>query len=91
MCIRDSSSTATDLLVAFGVASIKLGVVIKYAVPLIVLVVAGIILTVVMVFYLGRRLHRKDWFEKLSLIHIFTSAGNHRHCDSHRGHYEKAT
>ena len=58
------SSTATDLLVAFGVASIKLGVVIKYAVPLIVLVVAGIILTVVMVFYLGRRLHRKDWFEK---------------------------
>ena len=58
------SSTATDLLVAFGVASIKLGAVLKYAVPLIVLIVAGIVLTVFMVFYLGRHLHRKDWFEK---------------------------
>jgi ESS family glutamate:Na+ symporter len=58
------SSTATDLLVAFGVASIKLGVVVKYAVPLVVLILVGIVLTVFMVFYLGRHLHRKDWFEK---------------------------
>lgn len=58
------SSSATDLLVACGVASIKLGVVVKYAMPLIVLTVVGIAVTVFTVFWFGRRLNRKDWFEK---------------------------
>ena len=58
------SSSATDLLVACGVASIKLGVVVKYAWPLIVLTVVGIAVTVFTVFWLGRHLNRKDWFEK---------------------------
>ena len=58
------SSSATDLLVACGVASIKLSVVVKYAWPLIVLTVVGIAVTVFTVFWFGRRLNRKDWFEK---------------------------
>ena len=58
------SSSATDLLVACGVASIKLGVVVKYALPLVVLTVVGIAVTVFTVFWFGRRLNRKDWFEK---------------------------
>ena len=58
------SSSATDLLVACGVASIKLDVVVKYAWPLIVLTVVGIALTIFTVFWFGRRLNRKDWFEK---------------------------
>ena len=58
------SSSATDLLVACGVASIKLSVVVKYAWPLIVLAVVGICVTVFTVFYFGRHLSRKDWFEK---------------------------
>ncbi len=58
------SSSATDLLVACGVASIKLSVVVKYAWPLIVLTVVGIALTVFTVFYFGRHLNHKDWFEK---------------------------
>ena len=58
------SSSATDLLVACGVASIKLSVVVKYAWPLIVLAVVGICVTVFTVFYFGRHLNRKDWFEK---------------------------
>ena len=58
------SSCATDLLVACGVASIKLGVVVKYAVPLIVLLVVGVAVTIFTVFYFGRHLNRKDWFEK---------------------------
>ena len=58
------SSTATDLLVACGVASIKLGVVVKYALPLTVLVVVGAAVTMFTVFWFGRRLNRKDWFEK---------------------------
>ena len=58
------SSSATDLLVACGVASIKLGVVVKYAWPLIVLTLVGIAVTVFTVFWFGRHLNRKDWFEK---------------------------
>ncbi|MBR6423074.1 MAG: sodium:glutamate symporter [Bacteroidales bacterium] len=58
------SSSATDLLVTCGVASIKLGVVAKYALPLVVLTVVGIAVTVFTVFWFGRRLNRKDWFEK---------------------------
>ena len=58
------SSSATDLLVACGVASIKLSVVVKYAWPLVVLTLVGIAVTVFTVFYFGRRLNRKDWFEK---------------------------
>ena len=58
------SGSATDLLVACGVASIKLGVVVKYALPLVVLLVVGIAVTVFTVFWFGRRLNRKDWFEK---------------------------
>lgn len=58
------SSFATDLLVAFGIASIKLDVVVKYAVPLVVLLVVGIVVTVFTVFYFGRHLMKKDWFEK---------------------------
>lgn len=58
------SSSATDLLVACGVASIKLGVVVKYAWPLIVLTLVGVAVTVFTVFYFGRHLNRRDWFEK---------------------------
>ena len=58
------SSSATDLLVACGVASIKLSVVVKYAWPLLVLFLVGVAVTVFTVFYFGRRLNRKDWFEK---------------------------
>ena len=57
-------SICTDLLVAFGVASIKLGVVVKYAVPLIVLVVCGTIITLLITLYFGRRLSKDYWFER---------------------------
>lgn len=58
------SSSSTDMLVAFGVASIKLNVVVKYAVPLLVLLVVGVVVVVFTVFYFGRHLLKKDWFEK---------------------------
>ena len=57
-------SMATDLLVAFGVASIKLGVVVKYAVPLIVLLVAGAIIVFGITFFFGRHLSKTYWFER---------------------------
>lgn len=57
-------SMATDLLVAFGVASIKLGVVVKYAVPLVVLLVAGAIIVFGITFFFGKRLSKTYWFER---------------------------
>lgn len=57
-------SMATDLLVAFGVASIKLGVVVKYALPLVVLIVAGALIVFAVTFFFGRRLSKTYWFER---------------------------
>lgn len=58
------SNCATDLLVAFGISSIKLSVVFKYAVPLAVLLAVGLIVTLVTVFVVGKRVHNGEWFEK---------------------------
>lgn len=58
------SSFFTDLLVAFGVAAIKLGVVVKYAVPLIVLILFGVVLVWCITFYFGRKLSKTYWFER---------------------------
>jgi ESS family glutamate:Na+ symporter len=58
------SSFFTDLLVACGVASIKLGVVVKYAVPLVVLVVFGVVAVWFIAFYFGKRLSKTYWFER---------------------------
>ena len=62
--VSSISSFATDLLVAFGVSAIKLDVVVKYAVPLLVLLVIGTAVTLVTVFYFGKHLNEKNWFEK---------------------------
>lgn len=58
------SSFFTDLLVACGVASIKLSVVVKYALPLIVLILFGVFLVLFISMYYGRRLNKENWFEK---------------------------
>lgn len=58
------SGTCTDLLVAFGIASIKLPVVIKYAMPLTLLFIFGLVYCFVVFRYLAPRLFMKFWFEK---------------------------
>lgn len=58
------SSSCTDFLVAFGIASIKLNVVLEYALPLIVLVVTGIVLVYFFAIVIGRITMREYWFEK---------------------------
>ncbi len=58
------SSTFTDILVACGVASIKLGVIVKYAIPLIVLIIFGIFLVWFIAFFIGRRMFNQYWFER---------------------------
>ncbi|MEI3613603.1 sodium/glutamate symporter [Pseudogracilibacillus sp. SO30301A] len=58
------SGSATDLLVVFGIASIKLPVVIKYATPLIFLFLFGIVYCYICFKILGPRMLREFWFEK---------------------------
>jgi ESS family glutamate:Na+ symporter len=58
------SGTFTDLLVAFGIASIKLSVVVEYIVPLSILLLAGLAFTLLYVTVAARRLIRECWFEK---------------------------
>ena len=57
-------SMATDLLVAFGVASIKLGVVVKYALPLVALILSGAFMVFAVTFFFGRKLSKTYWFER---------------------------
>ena len=57
-------SGATDYLVFFGVASIKLTVVVEYAVPLALLSIFGIVLCFFTLVYMGSRMNNKSWFER---------------------------
>lgn len=58
------SGSATDFLVAFGIASIVPAVVIDYAVPLSILMVFGLIYCIVIFRYLTPRMFGSHWFER---------------------------
>lgn len=62
--VNHLSGAFTDYLVAFGVASIKISVVLKFAVPLLILLTVGLVCTIFYVMYYGRRMHKTYWFEK---------------------------
>lgn len=57
-------STASDYLIAFGIASIKLDKVVDYALPLVVMSLFGTIYSVALLLYLGRRMLHNYWFER---------------------------
>jgi ESS family glutamate:Na+ symporter len=54
----------TDILVVFGIASIKITIVIKYALPLALLFVFGLALCAFIFFWMGPRFFETHWFEK---------------------------
>lgn len=56
--------SVTDVLVVFGIASIKLSVLVTYAVPLSLLFVFGLLLCGLMFRILGPRFFHEYWFEK---------------------------
>lgn len=58
------SGTFTDFLVAFGIASIKISVVVEYIVPLAILLLSGLAVTFIYVFIMARKLMKDCWFEK---------------------------
>ena len=67
ICTETTSSLSgmfTDLLVAFGIASIKISVVTQYLVPMVILFVLGLIFTTFYVFWASKNIFKEYWFEK---------------------------
>lgn len=62
--ITHIGSSATDYLVAFGVASINISVVVKYLTPIIVFSVLGFIFVVAWFWIISPRFFRNYWFER---------------------------
>lgn len=62
--VNHLSGCFTDYLVAFGVASIRLAVVWKLIIPLTLMIVTGLGLTFLFVYFIGKRLAGEYWFEK---------------------------
>lgn len=58
------SGTATDYLVFFGIASIKIEVIVKYAAPLAMLLLFGIFIVVLTLLYFGSAMNKGSWFER---------------------------
>lgn len=62
--INRLGSCATDFMVFFGVASIKLTVIIDYALPLALLVISGILVVFFFMRFLGPAMNKESWFER---------------------------
>lgn len=55
---------ATDFLIVFGIASIQISVLITYAVPMALLMAAGLAMCLFLVLVVAPRMLGKEWFEK---------------------------
>ncbi len=64
---------ALDFLIASAVASISIPVVIKYAVPFMILMVVSAIILVAFFFWAGPRLFKTNWFENAIVNYGFLS------------------
>lgn len=61
------SGTATDYLVFFGVASIKVSIIVKYATPLLMLMIFGILFNLLFWRLLAPTLFKDQWLERSML------------------------
>lgn len=62
--INHIGSSATDYLVAFGVASINIKIVIQYWVPIVVLAILGFVFVSLILFVISPRFFHNYWFER---------------------------
>jgi len=62
-------SSVSDYLIAFGIASIKITVVVEYALPLTVMILFGILYSVGFFWLVGRRIFRNFWFERSIFVY----------------------
>lgn len=66
-------SMLTDYLVGFGVASISITVVMEFALPIVVLCVLGTLISLSLVFFVGRKLFHNFWFERSIFVFGWTT------------------
>lgn len=66
-------SLATDYLVFFGVASIRIPVVVKYALPLGLLMLFGLVWVVFHFTYIAPRILKEDWFEHGAFVYGYST------------------
>lgn len=71
--ITHIGSSATDFLVAFGVASINVKVVVQYLVPIIALSVLGFVLVVIWFWFVSPRFYKNYWFERGMYVYGLTT------------------
>lgn len=62
--ITHIGSSATDYLIAFGIATTKISVVVKYAWPILFLSALGFLFVVAWHFIVSRRFFRDHWYER---------------------------
>ena len=67
------SGTATDYLVFFGIASIKIPIVLKYAVPLSLLLLVGMIIVIYMLWTVGPQMNNEAWFERSLFVYGYST------------------
>ena len=67
------SGTATDDLVFFGICSIKIPVIIKYAVPLAMLLIVGIVIVSWMLWVVGPAMNDLSWFERSIFVYGYST------------------
>lgn len=66
-------SSATDYLVFFGVASIKLPVIVEYALPLGLLMVSGVLIVTLLLWLAGPAMNYESWFERSIFIYGYAT------------------
>jgi ESS family glutamate:Na+ symporter len=62
-------SAVSDYLVAFGIASIRLDVITANAVPLAILAIFGVVYSVAVLWFIGRRIYHNFWFERSLFVY----------------------
>jgi ESS family glutamate:Na+ symporter len=62
-------SCASDYLIGFCVASIKIGVVVHHAIPIVVMSLFGLIFCLAVFWFLGPRICRNYWFERSLFVY----------------------
>ena len=67
------SACCTDFIVFFGVAKIKLSVVIDYAVPLVIMLALGGVIVFLTVYYFGPRMNKDSWFERSIFVYGYST------------------
>jgi ESS family glutamate:Na+ symporter len=62
-------SAASDYLIAFGIASIQVTVVLQYVVPLTIMCLFGVVYSVLTFWLIGRRIFHNFWFERSLFVY----------------------